>query len=426
MTHSMMARHCLMAVSLAALVLVGIATAVDVEVDIMMESPTRSAAAASLDLPYTDVTRGLSAWYCFQGNATDCTGKSPAGVPHSAAGGADGGPRLVADRFGREKSAYAFSRAKGEYFTIPASVSSSSSSSPSQANLSLVLPSLTFTWSAWVRLDLDHDKRFGILARNHPTAAWTLAGKTHAQKVNHERLSGDNENRTCTADAVRYSKERQDENVTISGKVGETDAYSQAKASTPTGKWQHLAVTSDGCAQHYFLNGELTDITQTQVQWPKDDQLGQWAIGSMGCGAHCANFDGALDDVRLYDRALSVKEVQSVWGACEGICQNADMVVSLLRPHSHSPPHTRTSAHALRSLALTRSSDVRSVAAGASYRHHQLIRRECTDLGSEDRHQSRVRRQAIRGRRNSGNIGSGAPGSDPVISRIEEEEEEKA
>lgn len=78
------------------------------------------------------------------------------------------------------------------------------------------------------------------------------------------------------------------------------------------GQWVHLAGTYDGQSWHIWRNGELFYSRKTTAG-PKPFD-GPWAIG-----AHALDneryFQGDIDDVRIYKRALSAEEVASLASA---------------------------------------------------------------------------------------------------------------
>jgi len=280
--------------------------------------------AAALDLPFPDITTGLEAWYCFNSaSLSDCFGvaqpatKQAAGLTAKkaaklgaakvAALGTSSGPTPVSDRFGRPASALHFRRAFGESLRVPGSQL-------------FPLPQKTFTVSAWLKLSGRSEKQYGVLSHNYPQMGFSLSGGNHSERLNMDRTDP-SANFACNDDAVKRAKYREDK-VVISGSVNASSPRSLARTPVPTNRWVHVAVTSDGCAQHFYQNGELTDISLSRFQWPADDGLGGWTIGSLGCGPHCAGFQGDLDDVRVYNRPLSVREVKSVFGACPDVCQN--------------------------------------------------------------------------------------------------------
>ena len=80
--------------------------------------------------------------------------------------------------------------------------------------------------------------------------------------------------------------------------------------SSPTGSWQHIAITYNGSQIQAYLNGTPVGIPQNMNLGALTDTL---QVGSWISGAN--NFDffsGTVDEVRIYDRALSQTELQSV------------------------------------------------------------------------------------------------------------------
>ena len=82
--------------------------------------------------------------------------------------------------------------------------------------------------------------------------------------------------------------------------------YLDSTRSPKTGQWQHVAATFDGATARYYLNG-------TQVaSRPVTGSVGSsnvWRIAAYGQSPG-GFFDGRIDDVRIYDRALDATEVQ--------------------------------------------------------------------------------------------------------------------
>lgn len=82
------------------------------------------------------------------------------------------------------------------------------------------------------------------------------------------------------------------------------------------GEWQHVAVTTDGTTETLWLNGEPVAST------PAGEIDPDWTTAGLMLGGGWNNqdtgpftghlFKGALDDVKLYDRALSAKEIAAL------------------------------------------------------------------------------------------------------------------
>jgi len=80
-------------------------------------------------------------------------------------------------------------------------------------------------------------------------------------------------------------------------------------AALPTNVWQHVALTYDGIDVTAYVNGAVRGgvggVTLNAATGPL--QVGAWVVGS-GAGDY---FGGVIDEVRVYDRALTLEEVQT-------------------------------------------------------------------------------------------------------------------
>lgn len=70
--------------------------------------------------------------------------------------------------------------------------------------------------------------------------------------------------------------------------------------------WVHLALTFDGTEVRTYMNGQLVGTQSGQIGPPN---TAAFLIGAMG---DCARFFGLLDEVSLYNRALSADEIQAI------------------------------------------------------------------------------------------------------------------
>jgi len=71
-------------------------------------------------------------------------------------------------------------------------------------------------------------------------------------------------------------------------------------------EWVHIAQTYDGAVWHMYFNGLEVDINTDTVGALA--VASPWAIGARGVGG-ARHFSGAIDEVRIYNRALNVTEV---------------------------------------------------------------------------------------------------------------------
>ena len=80
-----------------------------------------------------------------------------------------------------------------------------------------------------------------------------------------------------------------------------------ARATVPLNVWTHLAVTYDGTTLRLFVNG-VQVRNRNQRPAPRSTTAGALRIG--GNSVWGEYFKGLIDEVRIYNRALTVTEIQ--------------------------------------------------------------------------------------------------------------------
>jgi hypothetical protein len=97
-------------------------------------------------------------------------------------------------------------------------------------------------------------------------------------------------------------------------------------ATPPTGNWQHCAVTTDADGTRIYLNGGLiatnTNFMINTITTGTDLAIGV-DVAPSGIAPYVdgnvSYFDGVLDDVRIYDRALSASEIATLAAGAVGV-----------------------------------------------------------------------------------------------------------
>ena len=100
-----------------------------------------------------------------------------------------------------------------------------------------------------------------------------------------------------------------------SGAAGPTGSIARNGAATlvstptnlPLSSWSHVASTYDGAALRLYVNGAL--VSSVAISGPIDVSAGPLKIGGNSIFAEW--FNGRIDDVRVYNRALTQAEIQS-------------------------------------------------------------------------------------------------------------------
>lgn len=212
-------------------------------------------------------TEGLVAFFPFNGNADDESGNGNHGTVFGAS--------LASDRFGIPGRAYRFDGVD-DYILANADN----------------LPTAERTLSLWFRAD-RLDNRPGLLGYGGGACGTTwFMGVNNGGAARQYQMQGH-----CLANRVRAGY-----------------------GPKPVGRWMHWLMTTDGTGTKLYLDGvEIfrngTFVTNTNVTG-RDLALGVWV--SPGGAApftdgNSGYFDGRLDDVVIYDRALEPAEVEGVF-----------------------------------------------------------------------------------------------------------------
>ena len=84
------------------------------------------------------------------------------------------------------------------------------------------------------------------------------------------------------------------------------------KTAVPLGSWHHVAATYDGGSWRLYLDGVL-DAERVVDAVPRFDSIQHFGLGAAfnSKGVPAGGFHGALDEVRVYARALGAAEIQA-------------------------------------------------------------------------------------------------------------------
>lgn len=220
---------------------------------------------------------GLVAYYPFSGNANDASGNGNNPIFNNAT--------LTNDRFGNPNSAYSFNGINN-YIRIP---NSSSLNSSNQISI-----------CAWVKV------------------AGFYQGKCHGNEVvmkgNSDYLQGDYK--------IRFDDSyiTNNQNCSISNPDVNRETFfginSSSSSNAPfvqTDRWYSVVYTCDGTTAKIYVNCKLAGSGPANgITFTNSDDL---FLGKMNNGQYPYWFNGTMDEIRIYNRAINEDEIRA-YGDC--------------------------------------------------------------------------------------------------------------
>ncbi len=79
----------------------------------------------------------------------------------------------------------------------------------------------------------------------------------------------------------------------------------------PLNVWTHVAIVRTGATLSFYLNGALSSSTSPMDTSPFRNGTNSLRVGGQGRGGANRYFPGRIDEVRIYNRALTVVELQT-------------------------------------------------------------------------------------------------------------------
>ena len=207
-----------------------------------------------------DLTNGLVAWYPFDGNASDMSGNGNHGTVNGAT--------LGTNRHGQENKAYRFDGVD-DWIEVNHHPSIDFDNADS------------FTLSLWLKFGVGNTNYRSIIEK------WSGFG-AYSHVLRHSDTSHIYFNRWDGSSADRLD-------------ITE-DEFPQI--------FQHVIVTSNGSRLSLFLN--LLHKQSVSISTGSTSNTSNLFFGKRG-GSSTYNFSGWLDEVRLYDRALSASELLALY-----------------------------------------------------------------------------------------------------------------
>ncbi|MEN9382641.1 MAG: Internalin-J precursor, partial [Bacteroidota bacterium] len=243
----------------------------------LYSSPIFGQACTLVNLP-NNLKNGLVAYYPFCGNSNDISGNNNALQAF--------GLTATTDRFGTTASAYSFSNTQ----TNVTSYLKATNPTPFAKN--------TYTISAWFNSNQFYPNIGGVTYNYQSIVGYAPQYYTWGPAYNLQLLHADN----STLATTQW-----------------TSAHPSQDVRTPTGtittnQWYHAVVSYDGTTLKMFKDGVLVGSTAATIDYANQVQF---LIGANGDGPSpgglYGGFNGKLDDIGFWDRALDVCEVTQLY-----------------------------------------------------------------------------------------------------------------
>ncbi|MGC4104632.1 LamG domain-containing protein [Ferruginibacter sp.] len=224
--------------------------------------------------PQTDLNKGLMAYYPFNGNAEDASGNNNHPVFNNAT--------LTSNRFGEPNSAYHFNGIN-TYMRIPNSVSLNAGN--------------TITLSAWVRpTGFYYDICHASIILLKGTADY-LPGN-YALRFDDALFTG---GQGCSGDRLKDSL-----HLNFRGTGTPMKTY---EPYIKKNGWYSVIYTNDGTTARLYVNCELKYAVPFKEKFTNTDDL---LLGRTNDAMFPFWLNGDLDDIRIYNRALSLAEITTL------------------------------------------------------------------------------------------------------------------
>lgn len=201
---------------------------------------------------------GLVAWYPFNNSADDFSGRGHHALTETNL-------TVTTGASGQQNSAYNFNGIDSKINTTYSSA------------LDVGTPELTF--SAWVNIETFGSATKAIISRNAPYLLWVEPDSSLRSGLR-------------TNSAWIWS--------------------TTTPGSLTLNQWTHLAVTYNGTQRNSYINGVLATTDTSLTGSINTNSIGL-NIGFDACCGGRYYFDGSMDDIRIYNRALSQQEIAQLY-----------------------------------------------------------------------------------------------------------------
>ena len=221
-----------------------------------------------------NLQNGLVAYYPFNGNANDESGNGNHGILSSPP------PTAINDRYNNANKALDFNNLQN--ITIPHSTT-----------IDLVNTEASFV--AWIKPgNADSDVTYQIFSKS--------SGFDQSQRKFGVYLRG-------TTDKTGYYLSFELRTINTTDDANPTPAF------VPNNKWTFIAVIYKQNKKYYYIDGVLKDTRYQSISSTDENIISNTNDAKIGLFAvdNWSPFNGAIDDIRIYNRAINVDEVQALY-----------------------------------------------------------------------------------------------------------------
>lgn len=220
-----------------------------------------------------DLQKGLVAWFPFNGNANDQSGKGNNPVSNNAT--------LAEDRFGRKEGAYLFN---GESNFIQ--VKNSLTLCPEELTIiAIVKPMGLYKGPCYGNSILDKGSQDGI-------PGFYCLRFSAAEYTQGDCNDGDPEHQAFNSMARSSGNTSQNEYIKL-------------------GTWYYLVYTFNKDHSRLYVDGELVSSSPSKAKLGKNNE--DLFIGKKNNSSYPYWFNGVIDEIRIYNRALNSEETYELY-----------------------------------------------------------------------------------------------------------------
>jgi hypothetical protein len=240
--------------------------------------------------------KGLIVYYPFSGNANDYSGNAYNGTVHGAS--------LTKDRFGSKKSAYLFDGEK-DYIDLSEFVPSLNIKEPA-------------TISFWIKSESDA-----------PQALISISDSTNKVYGISSLFVGNFTTSTLADELISFANRRD-----------QTDDYITGYTTTNRSilldnNWHFLVIIFNDEVTRIFLDRlelPLTDYKTNNGHFGEIPNANKILIGTRYSNGYGAFFNGSLDELRIYNRALDISEISTLFyenvAAFQSITDTGSLIIT--------------------------------------------------------------------------------------------------